>query len=52
MNDYSDVIYLMGAMIIFSMLSMQESKEETPRYLELGSGDRELDALYFNSFAW
>lgn len=26
MNDYSDLIYLMGAMIIYSMLSMQTSR--------------------------
>lgn len=30
----------------------EEKTEEMSRYLKLGSGDRELDALYFNSFAW
>lgn len=27
-------------------------KEQQPRYIQISSKDRELDALYFNSFAW
>ena len=30
----------------------EEIKEMNPRFLRIRKGDRELDALYFNTFAW
>ena len=30
----------------------KEMKEMNPRFLRIRKGDRELDALYFNAFAW
>ena len=30
----------------------EEMKEMNPRFVRIRKGDRELDALYFNAFAW
>ncbi|TYP95659.1 hypothetical protein LX73_0974 [Fodinibius salinus] len=36
----------------FIFTPQKKMKEDTPRFIRLKKGERELDALYFNSFAW